>query len=397
MATTIFFRALPGATPERCSLGTNSANLAGTPQGWIERFMSATRGSSATSINKSVSAGPTPGQEISASAHWISQALAADVTIAGTITFNVRMQESVSTTNATAQCVIERIDSQGNLQETVVNSEFGTEMTTSEAAQNWTASPTSTVFHRGDRIRARVAANDATALTMGTGTVTFFFDGLSGATGDSFLTFTETLTFLTTDPAGTVIYPTDATAEVNPGGGSYTPKTAWTSRGTGGDKTAVVNTTAGWTPPLLWTKTAGGNFVEWYTPRLAAFTLSGPVKTSLKGLESDANANSAWRLEIAVTASDGTSPVIWGTGSTNSELGTSNGTQLFYVTGDDTAVTLGQRIRIRAYLDDIESAAMGGSFTATFNYNGAAAGTGDSFLTFAETLTTGDQVVVWIG
>lgn len=162
-------------------------------------------------------------------------------------------------------------------------------------------------------------------------------------------------------------------------------ETAWTSRGSG--VTSIVSDTlAGFTAPLL--------MGEWYTPPLAAFTLGGLAVANLGALESNALANASLRCQIARVAGDGTSPTVWGdwavapTGTDNGELTTSEVARTVNVSGDDLAISDGQRLRIRVYIDDISSAAMAASQTVTFFYAGtSAAASGDSYITLPQTVT----------
>lgn len=150
--------------------------------------------------------GPTAGVQIAnvaATAHpsiWISKPLNA-VTISGTVTFNFWMSESNMSANVGAQAIVYRCDSLGVIQSTIINSEKGVELpVTTRAAQNWTAAPTSTAIGSGERIAIRVFGNDVG--TMGSG---FSFDYSQGAAsggvdGDSFVTFTETISEFTATP-----------------------------------------------------------------------------------------------------------------------------------------------------------------------------------------------------
>jgi len=122
--------------------------------------------------------------------------------------------------------------------------------------------------------------------------------------------------------------------------------------------TSVTNTAAAPASKLLTTVTAGGNYVEWFTKGLSAFTLAGPVLVNLRALESNALANATVGVEIAVCAADGTSPTVWGYTLHGGEVTTSEAAYQFFVAGDDVAVTNGQRIRIRIYTDDSSAAAM---------------------------------------
>jgi hypothetical protein len=165
---------------------------------------------------------------------------------------------------------------------------------------------------------------------------------------------------------------------------------AWTSRGAG-VQTDVTNTVAGFTAPIQVTDTAGGTVVDWFTRPLTAFTLGGAVRVNVRGLES-LNANAGPRCEVAVVAGDGTGASVWATGGSGTlpEFTTSEAARSFLIAGDDTAISDGQRLRIRFYIDDADTgytAGMAAGGTVTLYYAGAAAATGDTYLTFTQTLT----------
>lgn len=186
--------------------------------------------------------------------------------------------------------------------------------------------------------------------------------------------------------AGSTLYPTTTAGEVDPNGGTHDSKEAWTSRGAG-TTNAVTNTAAAPASPLLNTVSAGGNFVEWYTRKLQAFTLAGPVLVNLRALESTTAANATLGLEIAVVNSDGTSAVVWGYTLYGLEVTASEAALQFFVVGDDVAVTAGQRLRLRIYSDDYNGAAMAASLTTTAAYAGTSGGaSGDTYLTFGQAL-----------
>jgi len=124
---------------------------------------------------------------------WLYQVNA--VTISGSITVNLRAREGAMTDNLTIGVIIERRDSSGAYVSTVANSEFGTELTTSDGAKNWSIpSPTSTTFADGDWLAALVVCSNAgTVADAAIGYMSY--DGpTAGAAGDSYLTFTETIT-----------------------------------------------------------------------------------------------------------------------------------------------------------------------------------------------------------
>lgn len=139
--------------------------------------------------------GPTAGLQLRDGASnpltWFTEPLEA-VTISGTITFNIWGNESSMNANAGFQVKVERCDGSGNVISTIVNSERGTEMSTTDAVNTWTATPTSTTLAAGDRLKFTVYANDAGG-TMASGfTVNMFYS--NNATNDiSSVAFTETL------------------------------------------------------------------------------------------------------------------------------------------------------------------------------------------------------------
>jgi len=296
--------------------------------------------------------------------------------------------------NAGVQVVIERLDNIGAIISTVINSEKGTELTTSSAVQNWTGAPTSTTFNKGDRIRIRIAANDAGG-TMASGhTVSFVNNGpTGGASGDSFVTFNETFTLLETDPSGTQIFPTNAASDIVDQGAGVDEKEMWTSRG-GGVTTAVRDTVAGFTAPLQWTTTAGGNVIEWYSKRLAAFTLADLVKLSIRGATSLSNTWAQINVELAVVNNDGSGATVFGswgmissTGSGAAQLEATEAAQTIYISGQDLAFSDGQRLRLRLRLDDASVALITGR-TATVWYAGTSGGaSGDSWIQLSQSVS----------
>lgn len=148
---------------------------------------------------KATVAGPTPGEQVTSSGtgvpiSWWSNPLNA-VTIAGTVTLNVWMAESDMTANVGAQIIIDRVDGSGAFISTILNTEKGTEIPlTTRAAQNWTAAPTSTALVAGDRLRVRVLGNDVGTMASGSSFNSQTGAASAGVDGDSFVTFTETIT-----------------------------------------------------------------------------------------------------------------------------------------------------------------------------------------------------------
>lgn len=151
------------------------------------KYLELTATASSSANSASTVAGPTSGVAITPS--WISKPLG-PMTISGTITANLVMSESSMSANAGAQVLIERCNNAGTVLSTISNSEKGTELPTSGAAQNWAITPTSTTINGGDRIKVTVMGNDAGG-TMASGH-TFQFN-YGGTAGQSYVEFTENL------------------------------------------------------------------------------------------------------------------------------------------------------------------------------------------------------------
>lgn len=518
--------------------GRNDSDLRSSAVGWQHLALESVRGGGVTSQTTTSVNGATPGLETGLTGtgpcQWCSAPIARDVTISGTITFNLRMAESSMSANASAACQLLRVDSTGAITEfcKIVR---GVELGTSEAAENFTGSPTSTDFKRGDRILARPFFDDAG--TMATGfTLTFWHRGANaGASGESYFELTEVVTFevdevgaditpgtglagsnpvgsgattlrraamfrpqnqgtltsvdiqatrsgtptdnyelaLQADSSGlpsntdlasasvsgtsitagvktnvnfdlgdTVLDPTatywlvlrrsgsaDAanfwswhvdqpignsaqttfdtsawttvdpqigpafeanvthatttlylTTTAGPAVGADNEKEMWTSRGSG-STTATKTPVAGWTAPLR--LQISSTDAEWYSRQLQAFTLSGPIDVNCWGQRS-ASSNSHWRAEIAVCNGDGTGATVWGATTTGIALAGSDSQYRFLVTGDDVAVTDGQRIRLRFFTDDggtFGATAMAASGTDTLNYASPTGGvSGDTYI-----------------
>ena len=390
MATTLYFsNLLPTGETHRAYFGDLNAS---PPAGRIPSQITTSRGTTMATSGVATSAGPTAGIPVPTDRSFWTQPLAADVTISGTITFNIRFSESDMMANVGPQVIVQVIRANvlgtddSNTVETIVDSEHGTETGTSESLHSWTASPTSTVVNRGDRLRISVCGNDAGGDMASGFSFTFYFGSPDpDVSGDSFITFTENLSFESA-PAGTTLYLTSTASDVD--AGAAVEKEAWTSRG-GSATTAIRNTAAGATAPLQWTDSAGGSVIEWYTKPLQAFTLVGLAKANLRLHESNAAAQASARCQIAVVNGDGTNAVVWadwcieGTlvSGQVGELPTSEAARIAWPSGDDLSVSNGQRLRIRIYLDDLGNINLASGHTATLTYSGPTGGaSGDSWV-----------------
>lgn len=391
MATQLFLRvtgAHTTATRFQRDFGTHLTGS--TPQQWGHRPLLTTRGGGSVNIAATTVAGPTAGLEFGKTSDpgigsvWVSPPIDQDVTISGSITLNFWVLEANMADNCSINALVYRVDSVGALT-LIAQTARTTEMGTTVAAANFTVTPTSTGFLKGDRIALVPYIDDATSNMGAGGSGNLHYDGTTGgADGDSFVTLTETFGFLTSDPATTTIYPTDTASDVAT---SSVDREAWTSRGAG-VQTDVTTSVVGPTSPIHVTDTAGGTVVDWFTKKLAAFTLAAPVLVNIRGLQSAGTIDATFRVEIARVASDGTSATVWGANASNVELTTGETALVFYVSGDDLAISDQQRLRIRAYIDDaVEGTAMA-SGTVTLHYAGTSGGaSGDTFLIFGQALT----------
>lgn len=138
---------------------------------------------------------------IGASLFWISPHLTA-ATVSGTITANLRASESAAQANYAIGCKLYKIA--GN----AVTAAFAqgsnvTELGTSDAATSISLTPTSTQFGHGDQLGVLVFYLSPSGSTSASGrTAAFTYAGVSAAaSGDSFLTFTESITLFTVAPA----------------------------------------------------------------------------------------------------------------------------------------------------------------------------------------------------
>jgi hypothetical protein len=259
LATTFFLR--NAAADFSSTAGDKAASLA--------------RGAaSVTKVTNTVN-GPTAGVVITDTAggtalQFFTPCLKA-VTIAGTVTFNIRGLESAIAANAGYEVKIERCNSAGVVQSTIIDSERGTEIATADGANNWTGTPTSTALSDGDRLKITVLINDAGGNQASARTVTTSIDGpTSGAAGDSFVTFTETIT-----PG---IFPTAIASAESVGRPSLArPQTVQTSSIADYDDIVL-----GDNPVAFWTRNAAGVYADRQGGNSA--TVVGTVTVNSPGL-----------------------------------------------------------------------------------------------------------------
>jgi hypothetical protein len=370
--------------------GDNTPNLRGTASWWFPYLLSESRGSNAsyTTMTVNTVTGPTNGIEVgSPPIEWISEPLSADFTISGAISANLWALESSMSANAATNFVVDLIDGTTGAITNVVTSARTTETGTTAAAEAFTATPASGVAaKKGDRLRIRVFCEDAGVMATGY-SYSFYFDhNAAGTQGDSYITFTENLTFETLrgTPSGSQYYLTSAAESINPG--AATELKALSTRGSV-LAAAITNTVNGPTNPVQITASGGGSALEWYTPGLQAVTIGGRAKFNVWAAESNAAANASIRGEIAICNADGTGAVVWAAADADvavgqgGEIPAAAAAVAIYVSGDDVALTAGQRLRFRIYTDDMATNPQISGYTITVSYNGASGGTnGDTYV-----------------
>lgn len=203
MATQLFLQTVGTGT----ALGFTESrgeiqNLAGTTN--VTGMLRTTRGSGVTSSTLATVAGTVTndtrwvgsGAVTTAGARyeWFSQPIDAPVTISGTITANIWCAENNMSANAASGITVDRVDQFGVFISQIASGKAAAEMAiTTNAAQNFTLTPTSTAMVAGDRIRVRLWHGDGGG-TMASGfTTNIAWAGTSAAAnGDTYISFTET-------------------------------------------------------------------------------------------------------------------------------------------------------------------------------------------------------------
>lgn len=407
MATQLF---LLSAVPD-IQLATRHTGLwTGSAVGWSSKALGTARGGGVVaSGSQSTNTGPVNGIEAIdtspvLSMDWISPPVAADVTISGTITANIWASESSMSANVAINVVIEIIRANvlgtvnsNTLVQIVKSTRTTEEAVTTRAAANFTTGMTSGAYssqtlNRGDRLRVRVIADDGGG-NMATGfTFNMSYNGSSAsADGDTYVTFTEDFSFESA-PAGSVLYLTDTASAVST---ASVDREAWTSRGSGA---TTITTTAvtGPTTPIQMTQTAGGTVVDWFTRPLTAFTLAGMALANLRVLAANTNYNGSVRCQIARVDGDGTNPTVWAdwgiaalAATDGGEPSTSEAARTSAISGDDLAISDGQRLRIRVFASDASVSNMNSAGTSvSLVYGGTSGGaSGDTYITLPQTVT----------
>lgn len=254
MATRLYFRDAPASWGQGKGISQFMDEWppqTGTLRALLCKALSTNRGGAATTavintINSSVTgvavlltktAGATPG------IIFVSEPLDQDVTISGSILYNLRAAESNMSANAAINCNLYRLPMvEGDINGQGIDSTARTVecAVTTEGANNFSETPAAGVaFLKGDRIIVHLGFGQSTASMASTFTATFWYDGpTAAASGDSYLEFTETFGFETTTPAGTQLFLTDTAGPTVDDARSE--KEMWTSRGGGVVSKATV-------------------------------------------------------------------------------------------------------------------------------------------------------------
>lgn len=332
--------------------------------------------------------------------------LAAAVTISGTISFNIwgRQQDfnGAGTDNCGIIARVLRVQPDGT-KTLILEAEDDQELDSSNAVRTWSGTPTSTDMQKGDLILVMLGQCNVGGTMPNTARVTLRLNGpTDAADGDSYVTFTENMTFQSASnpPPGTKFYLKDSTTNVpNVTGARDADRTQGSSV-----VSSITDTVAGPTSGIQVTASAGGQVREWYTPRLGPFVLSGKVLVNLRGQVASGSGRDACtslRIQIAKVDANGGGAVVWA----DDVLAQANDTPTLLSTDAEEVRSAvlsgpdmefrGERIRIRVYIDDNYGAyelGVGGSSspmvagkTIAFRYNGAAAATGDSWIRLTET------------
>ena len=386
-----------GDTSRRLTVGADLIGWSNSVRGLLSTVGTAANSTATTS---SVT-GPTAGKIVDPAGNtttgafrmWLTDPLAADVTISGTISFAFCGAENNMSANAAIGCAVYRLDGLGAFTQ-IIFSLSTVELNTVLAKVSWTGTPTSTACKKGDRLLIVPYYDDAPATTMAAAfTMTFVFNGTLAAIGDSNITFNENLSFISTDPTGTAYYLRDTASDLA-GSGQKALNTAQGS----GTVTAVYATANGplTHPGNQLTATGGGIALEWFTPPLNSFTLGSAVKCEIGAASILCSVASGGGglyfsvLEIAICDTNGTGAVVWARSYMSiADTLAVPGVLPIYVLGQDTVVAAGKRLRFRIYFDDNLLGTVASNQTSgtnvTLRYDGTS--TYGTKLTFTQTFT----------
>lgn len=315
----------------------------------------------------------------SEAAEFITWRVIDSVTISGTITLRLFINESVATVNATPRAKFWRLTAGGSDIEDYLGQIDGTAElgTITNTAVTITGTLPSFIFSPNERLIVRLYAIPFGG-SFGAGSVTLGYNGTVGTLNDSYIEFTEAIDFM---GVGSLLYLRDSTAN---GISGFRDLLATKGSATA---TGVVTTVASGSD-IQWTKTAGGAALAWISRRLvqpATFTAaSGYPKLQYMASESGNSVNAQVRVRVWKRDLGGTETLLWGPYDRGAELTTSIGaTQISQgvpvgTPGLTATLDVNDRIVVRVYANN--SGTMGNG-TATLQYDGASPST--NMATFA--------------
>ena len=185
------------------------------------------------------------------------------------------------------------------------------------------------------------------------------------------------------------IFLNDTASDINPGANEE--RKMLLTRGSG-FVAYVKNTLAGTvTPPTTatqFTKAGAGTEQIWYSNPLQAVTVSGNVTFNLWAKESAIQANATITAELLRADNDGTNlTVIASCTLSRAELTATILANNWVVTPTSTALTAGQRLAVRVYIDDGNGVTMASGRTVTMDISGTTgAADGDSYVNLTEAI-----------
>jgi hypothetical protein len=242
------------------------------------------------------------------------------------------------TTNSTVAVVIWAFHKNGTYS-VIFTSSNVTELTTTLAEYAWNGTPNAVSLSPGDVIAVGIYFDDASGATLGSSTSYFAYDA-APPSWDSFVQFTEDITFSESAPTGTTTNLLETASDLSGKNRLWTDTTSTQT-------SYVVNTSAS-PQQNQWTATAGGSTVEWITPQLQAVTFSGLCSFTTWALTSDSNSGVTTLARLYKTAADGTGAVQIGAGRSFQSAATTTTGLTFYV---PVGVTIadGERLMVRLY------------------------------------------------
>jgi hypothetical protein len=388
VATRIY---LASATPTAYSFaGLRAPEAGGADQIWGKADVGPARGVGNVGKTAVTVAGPTAGIEIRQNTspgnkeRYITPPLDRDVTISGTVTFNLW-----GSVTADANCGFRvRIDSQADAPSTtwLVNSDSGLELTTTPAAQNWSGGVVNSIsYQKGDRLDVVVLIDDEGGSMVSGQTATLDRGAASaGVQGDSWIEFSETFGFQDVDavPSGDVRY----LSNTNTGLGIFGGTTHLLTTGRDG---AVQDVHAfgadSWFTEWL--------LHDWITEQATYdIPLQGIIRLDLRAYytRSFSSDRAFFSVQCFVCDADGSNAVLWGRGNNGvtMALNAEAAYPRIAIAGPDTTIATGQRLFFRFQLapDDIDPNASTSDNHLVYG-GGTPGGSGDSKITFPFSFT----------